>query len=619
MREAQVMGGLKHPRIPQVHESGEIEGYLYLTMDYAEGKSLADILGARRRTPLHPAEAFPIIEKVAETLDAAHAQGVIHGGLGPHDILLTADGDVRVSGFGQVELRPGVAADRMPRAARYMAPEQFEPEGEIDQSVDLYALGIILYEMLTGQPPFDSNLMTTLMYSVLRGKPRVPSFVNPQIPENVEEVVLKAMARDRSERYPSGQVLVDALRAAVSEAGPEALQKVAVSPGPRSSTSAPPTPEPRSTSMAAIGSPASTELPRYLPRRYRQRVRRRDEDPYRILIWAAGFAVLAIVLAFVASGYPMPAWLVQPTPTATPSATVTPSVTATATPTATDTATFTITPTETSVPTDTPVPTATDTPTLTPTATPTSTDTATHTPHPRSTLKALGTRTPTPPPTRTKIVILPTDTPLPTHTPSPTRTPITYPAGNLLFNPRFEQVFSERDAPEVVVADGWQPWWQDGPGQAEGFYRRPEYQPEDIYRHGPRRIHDGAYAQKLFTTYATHNAGLMQQVNVMPGGRCTFCIWVQVWSSQYFDPESVTEPGNYRVWVGIDPYGGTDWRSPNIIWSPPHMEYNTWMLLCVSAIARRDVVTVFTRGEPEFRVKHNDSYWDDASLVETAP
>ncbi|MBC7261589.1 MAG: hypothetical protein H5T63_06215, partial [Chloroflexi bacterium] len=85
------------------------------------------------------------------------------------------------------------------------------------------------------------------------------------------------------------------------------------------------------------------------------------------------------------------------------------------------------------------------------------------------------------------------------------------------------------------------------------------------------------------------------------------------------DPNTVQNPGNYRVYVGIDPTGGTDWASSNIVWSEPAMQYNTWMQLSVTAVAKAGTITVYTRGQPEFRTQFNDSYWDDACLTIVRP
>ncbi|MEM4725242.1 MAG: SdrD B-like domain-containing protein, partial [Candidatus Hadarchaeum sp.] len=95
--------------------------------------------------------------------------------------------------------------------------------------------------------------------------------------------------------------------------------------------------------------------------------------------------------------------------------------------------------------------------------------------------------------------------------------------------------------------------------------------------------------------------------------------WVQAWSSTDPNPDAVVSPGNYRVYIGIDPTGGTDWSSPNVVWSAPRMEYNTWMRLEVQAVAKASTITVFLRGQPEFRVQFNDSYWDDVCLTVVRP
>ena len=192
-------------------------------------------------------------------------------------------------------------------------------------------------------------------------------------------------------------------------------------------------------------------------------------------------------------------------------------------------------------------------------------------------------------------------------------------AGNVLVNPGFEDGFTDRGAGEVSVANGWFPWWQDGPGQNEGFFFRPEYKPEDAGRYGHRRIHSGNWAQKFFNTFATHNAGILQQVKLPVGSKLTLSAWVQAWSSQDSTPDTVVEPGNYRVFVGIDPNGGTDWNSPNVVWSPSSMEYNTWLRLEVKAVAKAGTITVFLRGQPEYRNRFNDSYWDDVCLTVVRP
>jgi len=190
---------------------------------------------------------------------------------------------------------------------------------------------------------------------------------------------------------------------------------------------------------------------------------------------------------------------------------------------------------------------------------------------------------------------------------------------NLLTNPGFEEGFSIREDPAVNVANGWEPWYVTG----AGFGIRPEWNQEQLWLPSIRVLH-GDYGQKMFNTWGVHTAGIYQQVAVPEGSLLEFSIWVQVWSSDCDDicvsplepchPPSPNSHGNYRVSVGIDPTGGTDPLAEGVIWSDETVYYDRWVRLVVYATAQAETVTVFTRGRPEWGVKHNDSYWDSASL-----
>jgi LysM repeat protein len=194
------------------------------------------------------------------------------------------------------------------------------------------------------------------------------------------------------------------------------------------------------------------------------------------------------------------------------------------------------------------------------------------------------------------------------------------PAGaqaNLLVNPGFEEGFQVQGASEISVGNGWTAWWiQGGVAQtSEGYWVRPEYKGEDSAVFGPRRVRGGRFSQKFFSSYSTHDAGLFQAVAVPSGATVRFSVWVETWSSSEDDPDTIVAPGNYFASVGIDPTGAADPTSPAVVWSEPVLSQNQWIPLSVTARAQAGQVTVFLRGAPQFRVKHNDSYWDDASLV----
>lgn len=190
--------------------------------------------------------------------------------------------------------------------------------------------------------------------------------------------------------------------------------------------------------------------------------------------------------------------------------------------------------------------------------------------------------------------------------------------GNAVANGNFEGGFSARGAGEVEVANGWHPWWQEGPYQDEGLNKRPEYKPEDASRYGRRRVREGNFSQKWFNTYATHHAGILQQINVPASSLVTASAWVQAWSSSKSDAD-VSVGGKYGTRVGIDPTGGTDWRSDNIVWSAENFALDQWVNLNVQAQAKGNTVTIYLRGDAEWPLKHNDVYFDDVCVTFVAP
>ena len=193
---------------------------------------------------------------------------------------------------------------------------------------------------------------------------------------------------------------------------------------------------------------------------------------------------------------------------------------------------------------------------------------------------------------------------------------------NLLANPSFEEGFYYADGqPEMQVAKGWKPWWIQGSREEtdQGYLHRPEYKAEDRLLYTGRRIRSGRFAQKFFTSFSTHHAGFFQRAAAPTGSQVTFCIWVQVWSSSKDNPNRSQQPGNVRVSVGIDPLGRSDPYYPEVIWSEPVMEYDQWLHLCISGPVQSNGVTVWTRSVVEWRVVHNDAYWEDATLVVSQP
>jgi hypothetical protein len=193
---------------------------------------------------------------------------------------------------------------------------------------------------------------------------------------------------------------------------------------------------------------------------------------------------------------------------------------------------------------------------------------------------------------------------------------------NLLNNPGFEGSFSAWGGiNEVQMAAGWTPTWREIPTNYPPWFR-PEYKRAvaSIY---PNRVRNGDSAQQYFTFHASHFAGMYQQVfNVVPGQNYQFTIWAQVWSSTQDDPNSSFQPANPNLQVGIDPTGLWDINGSTVVWSPKADMYNhldQWGGISVETVAQNNVITVLVRTSPEFPNKHNDMYWDDATLFAVGP
>jgi len=199
-------------------------------------------------------------------------------------------------------------------------------------------------------------------------------------------------------------------------------------------------------------------------------------------------------------------------------------------------------------------------------------------------------------------------------------------ATNLLNNPSFEGEYhayvppgGHPDCPFGIcttaqMAEGWTPWWvSHNPEDENHIIRMPEYKAAAPWQN---RIHSGANAQQYFSFHSTHRAGFYQRVPVTPGYQYRFSIWGHAWESNDDDP-NVSDPTYYPInqRIGIDPTGGTNWNSPNVLWSSPHGQYDEFGFFQVCATAQNGHMTVFTFSEPEWAAKHNDVYWDDAELT----
>jgi len=220
-QEARAAARLRHPHIVTVYEAGEAGDQLYIAMEYLPGRTLQALLEAEAALPLE--RALPILEQVAEALDHAHAQGVVHRDVKPGNVMVeqAAEGvRATLTDFGLVKALAASTAltsrGTLLGSPEYMAPEQAEPEraGEVGPAADRYALGVMAYQMLTGRVPFPGNTPATLYAHEHKPVPP-PRSLRRGLPQAVEAALLKMLAKAPAERFPSASAFVAQLREAL--------------------------------------------------------------------------------------------------------------------------------------------------------------------------------------------------------------------------------------------------------------------------------------------------------------------------------------------------------------------------------------------------------------------
>jgi len=205
IHEAKAASALQHNNICTIHEINETEdGQMYIVMDCYEGESLKDKID---RDPLPMEEALDIAIQIARGLEKAHAKGIVHRDIKPANVLITQDNQVKIVDFGLAKLAGRTMLTKEGTTlgtVSYMSPEQTEG-ADVDHRADVWALGIMLYEMLTGERPFKGDYEQAVIYSILNENPVSVTKINPAVPEQLEKIVLKALAKKPAERYASIQ------------------------------------------------------------------------------------------------------------------------------------------------------------------------------------------------------------------------------------------------------------------------------------------------------------------------------------------------------------------------------------------------------------------------------
>ncbi len=210
LEEARIVSQLSHPNIVTLYDAGEDDGLPYLVFEYVNGKSLSNLCGNGR--PIEPARAADFCIQILKAIDYAHRHGVLHRDIKPSNIMITEDGIARIMDFGIAQLTgpEEPSEDAFRGTPRYMAPEYVSDKTYTERS-DLFSIGVVLHEMLTGEPAFTGDNVFSIMHQIANEPIDPPSQRNPQVDENLDLLVIRATAKDPAERFESAAQLEEAL------------------------------------------------------------------------------------------------------------------------------------------------------------------------------------------------------------------------------------------------------------------------------------------------------------------------------------------------------------------------------------------------------------------------
>jgi tRNA A-37 threonylcarbamoyl transferase component Bud32 len=222
VQEARAIARLEHPNIVQVYDIGRANGFVYMVMQLLRGETLEERLAGIGAPDLR--DSLVLVRDLGQGLAAAHQKGVIHRDLKPANVIVTEDGRARITDFGLARTRGTTPAegDAIVGTPSYMAPEQWL-RGDVDGRTDLYSLGVILYQLTTGQKPFEAKTIRELMNLHVNEKPRAPRSLNPEISQGVQAILSKMLAKSPARRYKDLEEFLQDLDLAIQDKDPKAL------------------------------------------------------------------------------------------------------------------------------------------------------------------------------------------------------------------------------------------------------------------------------------------------------------------------------------------------------------------------------------------------------------
>jgi eukaryotic-like serine/threonine-protein kinase len=287
-REAKNAAGLSHPNIVSIYDRGEAEGTYYIAMEYLDGRSLKEQLVARGPMPI--ADAIHFARQILNALRFAHRKGVVHRDIKPHNVMVDGDQRLKVTDFGIA--RAGASqmteAGAIVGTAQYLSPEQARGAA-VDQRSDLYSIGVVLYEMLTGEVPFTGDTPVEIAMKHLSDTPRPPSTLRPEIPPDLDMIVLRALAKNPDDRFQTADEM-DAELARVADGGSVTTITADAATAVLSGTS------------LAAAAPTAITPPR-TPTRRPSTYRYQEPPPRKRPIWPWLLAILGVAAALIAGWF----------------------------------------------------------------------------------------------------------------------------------------------------------------------------------------------------------------------------------------------------------------------------------------------------------------------------
>src|SRR6185503_15535415 len=218
-QEARIIAKLEHPHILPVFDYGESDGIAYFVMRYLEAGTLKEKMEAGRPLPLN--EIDRIFNQLADALSYAHSHGIVHRDLKPANALIDSYGNIFLTDFGIAKLLESASprltqTDAIMGTPAYISPEQAQAQ-PVDQRSDIYSLGIILYEMVTGRVPFVADTPLAIIFKHVSDPLPLPSLIKPDIPASIEQVILKALAKEPQDRFATAAEYLSAWKRALNE------------------------------------------------------------------------------------------------------------------------------------------------------------------------------------------------------------------------------------------------------------------------------------------------------------------------------------------------------------------------------------------------------------------